>query len=170
MFKYFVLVVCHSLAQFLPNNHSTCVCLRAQGSKAGKTSSSLVESRKNVAGNYDHVPLAQSRALSRTLAHTHLLAHSTLLSHTYAHSHLLLHSRALSLLHSRALSSSLPFLSFSFVICSRGFSVLVHDFLVPYLMVVARVHCGKKPGHIETSKIHVPMSEGVSEVGEQVNE
>ena len=28
------------------------------------------------------------------------------------------------------------------------------------------MHCGTKPGHFETSKIHFPTSEGVSEVSE----
>ena len=28
------------------------------------------------------------------------------------------------------------------------------------------VHCGTKPGHFETSKIHFPTNEGVSEVSE----
>ena len=32
------------------------------------------------------------------------------------------------------------------------------------------VHYGTKPGHFETSKIHFPTSEGVSEVSERVNE
>ena len=36
------------------------------------------------------------------------------------------------------------------------------DFLPP--------HCGTKPGHFETSKIHFPTSEGVSEVNERANE
>ena len=31
-------------------------------------------------------------------------------------------------------------------------------------------HYGTKPGHFETSKIHFPMSEGVSKVSERVNE
>ena len=31
-------------------------------------------------------------------------------------------------------------------------------------------HCGTKPGHFETSKIHFPTSEGVSEVSERANE
>ena len=31
-------------------------------------------------------------------------------------------------------------------------------------------HYGTKPGHFETSKIHFPMSEGVSEVSERANE
>ena len=33
-----------------------------------------------------------------------------------------------------------------------------------------RMHYGTKPGHFETSKIHIPTSEGVSEVSERVNE
>ena len=32
------------------------------------------------------------------------------------------------------------------------------------------IHCGTKPGHFETSKIHFPTSEGVSEVSERANE
>ena len=32
------------------------------------------------------------------------------------------------------------------------------------------LHHGKKPGHFETSKIHFPTSEGVSEVSERANE
>ena len=32
------------------------------------------------------------------------------------------------------------------------------------------VHYGTKPGHFETSKIHFPTSEGVSEVSERANE
>ena len=32
------------------------------------------------------------------------------------------------------------------------------------------VHYGTKPGHFETSKIHCPTSEGVSEVSERANE
>ena len=31
-------------------------------------------------------------------------------------------------------------------------------------------HCGTKPGHFETSEIHFPTSEGVSEVSERANE
>ena len=31
-------------------------------------------------------------------------------------------------------------------------------------------HYGTKPGHFETSKIHFPTSEGVSEVSERANE
>ena len=31
------------------------------------------------------------------------------------------------------------------------------------------VHYGTKPGHFETSKIHFPTSEGVSEVSERAN-
>ena len=33
-----------------------------------------------------------------------------------------------------------------------------------------RTHYGTKPGHFETSKIYLPMSEGVSEVSERANE
>ena len=38
-------------------------------------------------------------------------------------------------------------------------------------VVIAPVHYGTKPGHFETSKIHFPTSEGVSEVNspEQAN-
>ena len=32
------------------------------------------------------------------------------------------------------------------------------------------MHYGTKPGHFETSKIHFPTSEGVSEVSERANE
>ena len=32
------------------------------------------------------------------------------------------------------------------------------------------VHCGTKPGHFETSIIHFPTSEEVSEESEQANE
>ena len=32
------------------------------------------------------------------------------------------------------------------------------------------LHYGTKPGHFETSKIHFPLSEGVSEVSERANE
>ena len=32
------------------------------------------------------------------------------------------------------------------------------------------LHYGTKPGHFETSKIHFPTSEGVSEVSERANE
>ena len=35
---------------------------------------------------------------------------------------------------------------------------------------VATAHCGTKPGHFETSRIHFPTSEGVSEVSERANE
>ena len=34
---------------------------------------------------------------------------------------------------------------------------------------VKRMHCGTKPGHFETLKIHFPTSEGVSEVSERAN-
>ena len=34
----------------------------------------------------------------------------------------------------------------------------------------AVAHYGTKPGHFETSKIHFPTSEGVSEVSERANE
>ena len=40
--------------------------------------------------------------------------------------------------------------------------------LVPEMVVGA--HYGTKPGHFETSKIHFPTSEGVSEVSERANE
>ena len=36
--------------------------------------------------------------------------------------------------------------------------------------VFAAAHYGTKPGHFETSKIHFPTSEGVSEVSERGNE
>ena len=36
--------------------------------------------------------------------------------------------------------------------------------------LLATAHYGTKPGHFETSKIHFPTSEGVSEVSERANE
>ena len=37
------------------------------------------------------------------------------------------------------------------------------------LDTVLPLHYGTKPGHFETSKIHFPTSEGVSEVSERAN-
>ena len=34
------------------------------------------------------------------------------------------------------------------------------------VVILQRMHYGTKPGHFETSKIHFPTSEGVSEVSE----
>ena len=38
------------------------------------------------------------------------------------------------------------------------------------LVLALVLHYGTKPGHFETSKIHFPTSEGVSEVSERANE
>ena len=39
-----------------------------------------------------------------------------------------------------------------------------------YIQGGEEMHYGTKPGHFETSKIHFPPSEGVSEVSERANE
>ena len=49
-------------------------------------------------------------------------------------------------------------------------SPISHSTLTYHGSHVAAPHYGTKPGHFETSKIHFPMSEGVSKVSERANE
>ena len=51
----------------------------------------------------------------------------------------------------------------------RGFRVLI-VILITMVALITAVHYGTKPGHFETSIIHFPTSEGLSEVSEQANE
>ena len=65
--------------------------------------------------------------------------------------------------------SVLQFGDFSTKICRQRRFQQIHGCLrIRREYMVA--HYGTKPGHFETSKIHFPTSEGVSEVSKQANE
>ena len=70
----------------------------------------------------------------------------------------------------RVFAHSLAPFTHSLALHCSAFALLTCSAVPVCLLAHSRTHYGTKPGQFETSKIHFPTSEGVSEVNERANE